>query len=254
MQVNQITARMTTNVLPLALAQALAPSESARPVPGASRYWVTNHGRVFSVVNGLRLLRAYRNARGYLHVEVWRDADRDPTLPARWQPYAHALVALAFRGARPARPGVAYEIDHVDGDKANNRLSNLRYVTRSENLQLAIAAGLHSTAKLSAVSVWTLRCRAYVDGDDVVVRQAVEEHGVKPPAVRDALAGRSWKTVPDPASRPTASELARALMLTTDEARPLLRLSPYSESYNPGGEPVAARVLPLRPPTDRRAA
>lgn len=245
-------ARMTELVLPLALAETLAPSESARPVPGASRYWVTDHGRLISLVNGVRVLRLFRQPIGYIHVDLRRDSDRDPAVPARWQAYVHELVALTFIGPRPAAPGVFYEIDHIDSDKANNSVANLQYVTRSENIQLAIAAGLHSTAKLSAVAVWRLRCRAYVDGD--VVRQAVERYGATTLTVRNALAGRLWATVPDPASRPTASDLARALMLSTDEARPLLRLSPFAEGYASNDEPVSARVLPFQPSADCQAA
>lgn len=41
----------------------------------------------------------------------------------------HALVALAFIGPRPDGMQVA----HWDNDRENNRLSNLRYATQSEN-------------------------------------------------------------------------------------------------------------------------
>jgi hypothetical protein len=46
----------------------------------------------------------------------------------------HRLVAEAFFGLPPAD----YEVNHKDSDKSNNRLENLEYVTRSENLQHAV--------------------------------------------------------------------------------------------------------------------
>lgn len=50
---------------------------------------------------------------------------------------AHKLVLLAFVGQRPE----GYEINHLNGVKADNRLENLEYCTRSEN-------GLHLTRVL----------------------------------------------------------------------------------------------------------
>ncbi len=43
----------------------------------------------------------------------------------------HRLVLRAFVG--PAPPG--YEADHINRDRADNRLVNLRWVTRSQNLR-----------------------------------------------------------------------------------------------------------------------
>ena len=43
----------------------------------------------------------------------------------------HLLVALAFIGPRPE----GYELDHIDGDKTNNRPENLEYVTHAENMR-----------------------------------------------------------------------------------------------------------------------
>jgi hypothetical protein len=245
---------MPARLLPLALAHALAPDEPARPVPGASRYWITDHGRLFSTVNGVREMRLTPHARRYLQVDLWRDTDRARTRPGRWRPYVHELVALAFIGPRPAAPGVAYEIDHLDGDKANNRLGNLQFVPRSENLQRALAAGRNPTVKLSAVAVWTYRCRAYAAADDVVAR-AARECGASVKAVRRALAGRSWRSVPDPASRPSAGELAAALPIGSEaEARRLLTLSPFSPDYVGTDNAATARVLPFRSSDDAQAA
>jgi hypothetical protein len=53
--------------------------------------------------------------------------------------FVHYLVALAFLGERP----VGYQVNHIDGDKSNNRPGNLEYVTNQENRDHAVAHGLH---------------------------------------------------------------------------------------------------------------
>lgn len=47
----------------------------------------------------------------------------------RLNTYIHKLVAEYFIGERPE----GFVIDHIDGNYLNNRVDNLRYVTRSEN-------------------------------------------------------------------------------------------------------------------------
>ena len=44
----------------------------------------------------------------------------------------HRLVAFAFLGPPPHK--TAWEVHHRDGDPANNRVENLEYVTRSQNM------------------------------------------------------------------------------------------------------------------------
>ncbi len=245
---------MTATITPIDLARELAHDEAARPVPGASRYWITDHGRVFSVVAALREMKPTPDRKGYSQADLRRDDARARTRPTRWRPYVHELVALAFIGPRPAAPGVAYEIDHLDGDKRNNRADNLQYVTRAENRRRAVAAGRVPSVKLSAVDVWIYRCASHADREADVVDRMVHELGLTARAARKALAGRAWAAVPDPASRPTAVELARALMLDTEaEAGRFLRLSPFSEEYT-GESQTAARVLPFRSSTAARAA
>src|SRR5690606_30393124 len=71
------------------------------------------------------LLRPQQNGRGYLKVSLGRSNVR----------YIHRLVAEAFL---PIPEGEAH-VNHIDGNKANNVLSNLEWVDRVGNAQHASA-------------------------------------------------------------------------------------------------------------------
>lgn len=55
-----------------------------------------------------------------------------------WSATVHSVIALAFIGPRPE----GLVINHIDGDKLNNRPENLEYCTLSENHIHARLAGL----------------------------------------------------------------------------------------------------------------
>lgn len=59
---------------------------------------------------------------------------------------AHRLAWLIANGAWPCQ-----DIDHIDGDRKNNRLANLRDVSRVVNLQNRRGAGPRSTSGLLGV-------------------------------------------------------------------------------------------------------
>lgn len=84
-------------------------------------------GRVFKY--GLRILKPSLNHAGYPRV----------TLIGRRHRLVHCLILEAFVGARPD----AQVCRHLNGDPTDNRLSNLRWGTESENMQDMIAHGRH---------------------------------------------------------------------------------------------------------------
>lgn len=49
----------------------------------------------------------------------------------------HRLVMLAFVG----QPNAGYEVNHINNDRADNRLANLEYVTSSQNTIHAVKSG-----------------------------------------------------------------------------------------------------------------
>jgi hypothetical protein len=95
-----------------------------------------------------------KNKRGYLQLNLYRFGHVRNHL-------VHRLVAEAFLGPSP----LAWQVNHKDGDKTNNRLENLEVVTAEENRQHARVKGLfrprhgedNINAKLTEEDVRTIR-------------------------------------------------------------------------------------------------
>lgn len=77
-------------------------------------------------------IRACTQKHGYLQVALRKDGIHKSFL-------VHRLISTTFLGLKSDQ-----EINHKDGDKKNNHLSNLEIVSRSENIKHAFATGLRS--------------------------------------------------------------------------------------------------------------
>lgn len=97
-------------------------TETWKTLPDFPKYQVSDQGRIKNVNSG-RIFTGTRDAFGYVHVRL---INPKGTYTLR---KVHRLVAETFLPNPEGKP----IIDHIDGDKTNNALSNLRWVTYSEN-------------------------------------------------------------------------------------------------------------------------
>ena len=86
-----------------------------------------------------KYLKAGQTPNGYLKVSLLQDG--------RYKPRnIQILVLAAFVGERPYK----LEIDHIDGNKTNNNLNNLEYVTSQENKLRARNLGLAESTSMAS--------------------------------------------------------------------------------------------------------
>ncbi len=106
--------------------------ETWKEIPFAKgEYLVSNIGRVKTAKTG-RVLRPAIDARGYERVCLFK-VHRD----RRYK--VHRLVAITFI----PNPDGKEQVNHKDGNKRNNSVDNLEWMTNSENMQHSIEHGLH---------------------------------------------------------------------------------------------------------------
>lgn len=146
------------------------------------RYEVSDRGQVRSLVttNGFRraplVLRARVHPKtGYVEVHISPYRCGSPANQS-----VHLLVLYTFVGPRPS----GMQCHHIDSDRANNRLSNLEWVTTQENVQRSSLCVL---------------CRE----DIIEIRSSPEPHkamslryGVTRECIRLIRLGRVWSNVP----------------------------------------------------------
>ena len=96
-----------------------------KDIPGyKGLYQASSLGRIKSLkYRNPRILKSCIDANNRLTLGLYKDGRRYPYK-------THVLIALTFLGERPKN----YDVCHIDGDRHNNKLSNLSYDTRGQNM------------------------------------------------------------------------------------------------------------------------
>jgi len=128
-----------------------------------------------------RVLKPWRHRLGYLTLNLRANN-------ASHRRYIHRLVAETFIGAAPPR----HEIDHINGQRDDNRAVNLRWVTHAENMA-ARAPGTRGTRRDGALTeqqAIEIRRRRK---DGVPLLDVAREFGITVGMVSHIARGRRWK-------------------------------------------------------------
>ena len=103
--------------------------EEFTPIDGFENFAISNYGRIQRVTPGphtkpgeIKNIQVNKKT-GYTHVKVTGSLGKRSMA-------VHRLVATHFI----PNPNNYREVDHIDRDKTNNRVDNLRWCTRHENL------------------------------------------------------------------------------------------------------------------------
>jgi len=147
-----------------------------KSVAGFAGYDVSDDGLVYSRLTG-RVLSPGWQTGGYLFVALRRDGRTHNRK-------VHALVAEAFIGPRPS----GLDVNHIDGDKRNNRVENLEYVTRRQNIHHAVELGLRGKLSMQAAN----DIRALVAAG-CTQQSIADQYGVHSTLVSQIVRNKVWR-------------------------------------------------------------
>lgn len=145
-------------------------------------YEVSSHGRV-RAIRRRQVMTPRPHTNGYARVTLCDGNGK------RQDAYIHTLVAEAFIGPRP---GMEWEVDHVNNVRDDNTLINIRWLRRKDNrARRRIRFGQqHANAKLTDSHVREIRGSSIIRDKDFAT-----QFGVSRETVRDVRLGKAWKHV-----------------------------------------------------------
>lgn len=164
------------------------PGEIFLPVDGYEDYFISNKGNVLSLKHGkVKQLKPQKCT--YYQLAFYVDNIQKTK-------FIHKMIAEKFIPNPLKKP----QVNHIDGNKYNNDISNLEWVTAKENIQHAVRTGLinfpindrHHASKLNITKVKKIK-QLLRDGRSQ--REIAKQFKISQPVVCHINKGTTWTHV-----------------------------------------------------------
>lgn len=152
-----------------------------KSIKGFSNYEINSNGVVIRK-NDLIIIKHTKDIFGYISVRLSDDNGNRKTQ------FVHRLLLSAFVG------NSELQVNHIDGNTSNNCLSNLEYVTCSENLIHASENGLFADSHLDEEKVKNI-CELLEKGLTIVEIIDATNNEISPYIIRSIKRKTSWKDI-----------------------------------------------------------
>ena len=151
------------------------------PIEGYNGYYsISEEGEVWSE-KSKKFLSVFTDKDGYLLCNLYRDGIRKLHK-------IHRLVALTFIPNPENKP----QVNHIDGNKANNHIDNLEWASPEENIKHAWSSGL-AKSKLTEEDVLYIRTNYIPKSPDFGGRALAKKFNVVPSVISNVVKGKTYK-------------------------------------------------------------
>lgn len=207
-------------------------------IDNLEHYFIDRNGKIFSTVRGsAKELKTRTNKRGYVDIKLKGKTYK-----------VHRLVALAYI----PNPKNLPQVNHLDGNKSNNKVTNLEWADNQQNQLHAWGTGLQPVRHASNIALTQeiadeIR-KEYLE-TEIGTAELSRKHEVSKTTIKDILNGKYYNL--DKSRKPISRPKSKALF-SADEIIEIRRLHATGEySYNKIGKLFGVNHKTIKKITDR---
>lgn len=145
-------------------------------------YRISDHGRIFSRKRN-RVLKPYSTPKGYLHIDL--------------DNFSYSVHRLVMKHFKKREDMCDLQVNHIDGDKKNNKLSNLEWCTNQENSdhswengREAVRGSRQGSSKLTEKEAIAIK-KFLLDGK-LSQKEIAEKYNVSRSTIGKIKSGDNW--------------------------------------------------------------